>query len=127
LLDSFTLRVYSWEAELYNSEGVNFMATGCVNPIKTVSASELREKLKACMKAASGEEVVLVENRSSEDKYIVDSSFFEKLVKERKEILATLEILADQNLTARLVNLSKLSEDELMNSGLLSHEEVFGA
>jgi PHD/YefM family antitoxin component YafN of YafNO toxin-antitoxin module len=102
------------------------MATGCVNPIKTVSASELREKLKACMKAASGEAVVLIENRSSEDKYIVDSSFFEKLVKERKEILATLEILADQNLTARLVNLSKLSEDELINSGLLSHEEVFG-
>ena len=40
------------------------MATGCVNPIKTVSTSELREKLKACMKAATGEAVVLVENRS---------------------------------------------------------------
>lgn len=102
------------------------MATSCINPIKTVSASKLREKLKACMKAASGEDVVRVENRSADDKYIVDSGYFEMLVKERREILATLEILADQKLTARLVSLSKLSEDELMNSGLLTMDDVFG-
>lgn len=101
------------------------MAT-CIHPIKTVSASKLREKLRSCMKAAKGEAVVRVETRSSEDKYIVDSSFLEMLVKERREILATLEILADQELTKRLVNLSKLSEDELMNSGLLTMEQVFG-
>jgi hypothetical protein len=102
------------------------MATSFIHPIKTVSTSKLREKLKACMKAASGEAVVRVETRSSDDKYLVDGSFLEMLVKERKEILATLEILADRDLTARLINLSKLSEDELMNSGLLTMEQVFG-
>lgn len=97
-----------------------------IHPIKIVSASKLREKLKSYMKAAKGEAVVLIETRSSDPKYLVDASFLEMLVKERKEILATLEILADRDLTARLVNLSKLSEDELMNSGLLTHEQVFG-
>ena len=44
---------------------------------------------------------------------------------ERQSMLATLEILADQELTDRLLALSKTIDDDLAAGRLLTTEDVF--
>jgi hypothetical protein len=56
----------------------------------------------------------------------VDKEFLDTLVKERESILATLEILADRQLTDRLLNLSKQVDDDVAAGRLLTTAEVFG-
>jgi len=102
------------------------MATECIN-IKRVTATDLRESLKDRMKEAKDNRVLLVENRRQEAKYLVDKDFLDEMIKERESILATLEILADRELTSRLLNLSKtLDEDVAVGRRLLSMADVFG-
>jgi hypothetical protein len=100
------------------------MASVCVN--KTVSATDLRDHLKDCLKAARDNRVVLIENRRQSSKYLVDKEFFDGLVKERDSIFATLEILADRNLTDRLLNLSKTIDSDVAAGRLLTTADVFG-
>jgi len=75
--------------------------------VKKVTATDLRGKLKTYLKQATANRVVLVENRRQPPKYLVDKDFLDSLVNERESILATLEILADRELTDRLLTLSK--------------------
>jgi hypothetical protein len=103
------------------------MATAvCVDINKTVSATDLRDRLKDCLKAARDNKVVLIENRRQSSKYLVDKEFLDALVKERDSIFATLEILADRNLTDRLLNLSKTIDSEVAAGRLLTTADVFG-
>jgi prevent-host-death family protein len=94
--------------------------------VKKVTASDFREKLKDYLKAARANTVILVENRRQPAKYLVDKEFLDSLVKERDSILATLEILADRELTDRLLKLSKTVDDDVRAGRLLKTADVFG-
>ena len=102
------------------------MASACVDINKTVSATDLRDRLKDCLKAAKDNRVVLIENRRQSSKYLVDKEFLDALVKERDSIFATLEILADRNLTDRLLKLSKTIDGDVAAGRLLTTADVFG-
>ncbi|MGH9405864.1 MAG: hypothetical protein ACRD3D_08530 [Terriglobia bacterium] len=78
------------------------------------------------MKAATANTVVMVENRRRSSKYLVDKDFLESLLNERESILATLEILADRELTDRLLTLSKTIDADVAAGRLLTTAEVFG-
>jgi hypothetical protein len=104
------------------------MATAPVNVnVKRVTATDLRDSLKDCLKAARNNRVLLIENRRQSAKYLVDKEFLDALMNERDSILATLEILADRNLTDRLLNLSKTIDSDFAAGRLLTTADVFGA
>ena len=94
--------------------------------VKKVTASDFRQRLKDYLKAARANTVILVENRRQPAKYLVDKEFLDSLVKERDSILATLEILADRELTDRLLKLSKTIDDDVRAGRLLKTADVFG-
>ena len=94
--------------------------------VKKVTATDLRQKLKNHLKHARANHVVLVENRRQPSKYLVDKEFLDSLVKERESILATLEVLTDQNLTSRLLALSKTVNADVAAGRLLTTKDVFG-
>lgn len=101
------------------------MATACIH-IKRTTATDLRDRMKSHLKSAKANNVVLIENRRQPAKYLVDKDFLDGLVKERESIVATLEILADRELTDRLLNLSKTIDDDVAAGRLLSTADVFG-
>lgn len=94
--------------------------------VKKVTATDLRDKLKTYLKEATANRVVLVENRRQPSKYLVDKDFLDSLVNERESILATLEILADRELTDRLLSLSKTIDRDVATDRLLTTADVFG-
>ena len=100
------------------------MTTLCFD-IKKVTASDFRNKLKNYLRAARANRVVLVENRRQPAKYLVDKEFLDSLVQERESILATLEILADRNLSDRLLRLSKTLDADVAAGRLLRSADVF--
>jgi len=97
--------------------------------VRKVSATSLRGRLKTYMKAARGGKVVLIENRRQDSKYLVDKEWLDAVMRERESILATLEILADRELTNRLVKLAETLDntiDEDIRAGRLhTMDEVF--
>jgi hypothetical protein len=94
--------------------------------VKRVTATDLRDNLKSCLRKARENRVVLVENRRQPAKYLVDKKFLDSLVEERESILATLEILVDRGLTNRLLALSKSIDDDVAAGRLLTTADVFG-
>lgn len=94
--------------------------------VKKVTATALRDKLKTYLKKATANRVVLVQNRRQPSKYLVDKDFLDSLVSERESILATLEILADRELTDRLLTLSKTIDNDVAAGRLLTSADVFG-
>src|ERR1700688_3618955 len=99
--------------------------TGAVT-VRKVSATSLRGRLKTYMKAAKGGKVVLIENRRQESKYLVDKEWLDSVMRERQSILATLEILADRDLTSRLLKLAETIDGEVSAGRMHTMEEVFG-
>ena len=93
---------------------------------KRVSATDFRDQLKACLKAAKDGNVVLIENRRQDAKYVVDSEWLEELVRTRDSMLATLEILADRELTDRLLKTAETVQSDLRKGRLKTMAEVFG-
>lgn len=94
--------------------------------VKKVTATRLRGKLKTYLRHVRANRVVLVENRRQDPKYLVDKEFLDSLVKEREAILATLDILADRELTDRLLNLSRTIDQDVKSGRLLTTAKVFG-
>jgi PHD/YefM family antitoxin component YafN of YafNO toxin-antitoxin module len=94
--------------------------------VRKVSATSLRGRLKTYMKAAKGGKVVLIENRRQESKYLVDKEWLDSVMRERESILATLEVLADRDLTSRLLKLAETIDGDVSAGRLHSMEEVFG-
>jgi hypothetical protein len=94
--------------------------------VKKISATSLRGKLKRYLKEATANRVVLVENRRQPSKYLVDKDFLDSLLEEHDSILATLEILANRDLTDRLLALSKTIDDDVAAGRLLTAADVFG-
>jgi hypothetical protein len=94
--------------------------------VRKVSATNLRGRLKSYMKAAKGGKVVLIENRRQESKYLVDKEWLDTVMRERESILATLEVLADRELTNRLLKLAESIDEDVSAGRLHTMEEVFG-
>jgi PHD/YefM family antitoxin component YafN of YafNO toxin-antitoxin module len=94
--------------------------------VRKVSATSLRGRLKTYMKAAKGGKVVLIENRRQESKYLVDKEWLDSVMRERESILATLEVLADRELTNRLLKLAESLDEDVSAGRLHTMEEVFG-
>jgi PHD/YefM family antitoxin component YafN of YafNO toxin-antitoxin module len=94
--------------------------------IRKVSATSLRGRLKTYMKAAKGDKIVLIENRRQESKYLVDKEWLDTVMRERESILATLEVLADRELTNRLLKLAETIDGDASAGRLHTMEEVFG-
>ena len=95
--------------------------------VKRVTATNLRDRLKTYLKEATANRVILVENRRQPSKYLVDKEFLDSLVNERESMLATLEILADRELTDRLLTLSKTIDNDVVAGRLLRTTDVFDA
>lgn len=94
--------------------------------VKNVRATDLRDRLKDCLRQAKANRVLLIENRRQSSKYLVDKDFLDALLNERESILATLEILADRGLTDRLLALSKTIDGDVTAGRLLTTADVFG-
>ncbi len=93
---------------------------------KKVSATRLRGSLSKNLQAASGANLVLVENRRQDPKYLVDKQWLDALLRERESLLATLEVLADRELTARLLRTSQSVDRDLKAGRLRTMQDVFG-
>ncbi len=102
------------------------MPSGAAKTVRRVSATKFRERFKDFAEQAKGDKVVLVVNRRQEPKYLVDKAWLDALVRERDSVLATLEILADRTLTARLLKLAKRIDADVRAGRLHTMEEVFG-
>lgn len=94
--------------------------------IRRVSASEFRDHFRDYADKARGDNVVLVENRRLEPKYLVDKRWFDALMRERESVLATLEILADRDLTGRLLKLARTIDADVRAGRFHTMEDVFG-
>lgn len=91
-----------------------------------MSATKFRERFKDFAGQAKGGKVILVVNRRQEPKYLVDKEWLDALVRERESVLATLEILADRQLTTRLRKLAKRIDADVQAGRLHTMEKVFG-
>jgi PHD/YefM family antitoxin component YafN of YafNO toxin-antitoxin module len=94
--------------------------------VKKVSATSFRGRLKAHMKEAKGGKIVLIENRRQESKYLVDKEWLDTVLRERESIIATLQVLADRELTNRLLKLAETVDEDVRAGRLHTMEEVFG-
>jgi PHD/YefM family antitoxin component YafN of YafNO toxin-antitoxin module len=101
------------------------MPSGVAKTVTRVSATKFRERFKDFAGQAKGDKVILVVNRRQESKYLVDKEWLDALMGERESVLATLEILADRNLTARLRKLAKRIDADVEAGKLHTMEEVF--
>jgi len=102
------------------------MTLAVAKKAQTVSATEFRDHFKDYLKKAKGDRVVLVKNRRQESKYVVDQEWFDALMRDVRSTMATLEVLADRDLTERLLNLSATVDEDLRAGRLHTMEEVFG-
>jgi PHD/YefM family antitoxin component YafN of YafNO toxin-antitoxin module len=107
-------REIRWESALSMAQTIR---------VKKVSATDFRDDLKEHLKTVKDNTVLLIENRRQVAKYVVDRKYLDRLVEERESILATLEILADRELTNRLVELKKSG---LSKGKLYTIDEVLG-
>lgn len=91
-----------------------------------LSTTRLRGNLSKSLKAASGANLVLVENRRQKPKYLVDKQWLDALLRERESLLATLEVLADRELADRLMSTAQTVDADLKAGRLRTMQDVFG-
>lgn len=101
-------------------------ATCSMTVKRKVSATDFRDHLRSAWRAARGDEVILVENRRQEAKYLVDKSWLDKVIREQQSIFATLEVLADRDLSNRLLKTAETIDEDVRAGRLRTLEEVFG-
>jgi len=78
------------------------------------------------METAKDDAVVLIGNRRRQARYLVDKNWLDKVIRERQSILATIEVLADRDLTARLLKAAKTVDEDVRAGRLHTLEEVLG-
>ena len=93
-----------------------------------VKATAFRSHYRRVAAGAKGSRVVLIENRRQRSKYLVDKDFLDRLLAEHQSIRATLEVLANPELTRRLLALGKTVDGDVRRGRLRIYttEEVFG-
>lgn len=102
------------------------MLTTPAMAIKEASATEVRENFRHYAATARGGRVVLITNKQQAAKYLVDKEWLDNLVRERESVLATLEVLADRELTERLLKTAETIDEDLRAGRLRTMAEVFG-
>jgi hypothetical protein len=92
-----------------------------------VGRSKFRENQSCILSDAKGTTVVVIESRSGEnEKYVVDSAYFDELVGKVKMLAETLEISTDRKLLGRLIESGKTIDEDIRLGKLHSFEEAFG-
>ena len=94
---------------------------------KTVSTTDFRDHLSEYLESVRKHKMVVVEsrNRGSKSVAVVDKAWLDSVLSEQKSILATIEILADRELTERLLRTANTIDDDIKAGRLRTHEEVF--
>jgi PHD/YefM family antitoxin component YafN of YafNO toxin-antitoxin module len=95
---------------------------------KTVSPTDFRDHLSEYLESVRNHQMVVVESRHRDSKSVavVDKEWLDAILSERKSILATIEILADRELTERLLRTANTIDEDIQSARLRTHEEVFG-
>src|ERR1700681_1910048 len=63
---------------------------------KTVNRSELRQKQRATLRMARGNQVVVISANDEEDeKLLLDKKYFDEIVKQLRTVVETLKIISD--------------------------------
>lgn len=101
------------------------MAT--IRVARKVRATDFRSRYREFFRAAKGNRVVLIQNRRQDPKYLVDKEFLDAMAKRLEAQLETLAVLADPELTKRLIALGKTIDAQVRanNVKLYSLDEVF--
>jgi hypothetical protein len=94
---------------------------------KTVNRSELRQKQRATLRMARGNQVVVISANDEEDeKLLLDKKYFDEIVKQLRAVIETLEIISDQKLFNQILSASDGLEENTRLGKLHSFEEAFG-
>jgi len=94
---------------------------------KTVNRSELRQKQRATLRMARGNQVVVISANDDEDeKLLLDKRYFDEIVKQLRAVIETLEIISDQKLFNQILGVSERLEEHTRLGKLHSFEEAFG-
>jgi hypothetical protein len=94
---------------------------------KTVNRSELRQKQRATLRMARGNQVVVISANDEEDeKLLLDKKYFDEIVKQLRAVIETLEIISDQKLFNQILGVSETLEKDTRLGKLHSFEEAFG-
>ncbi len=93
---------------------------------KIVNRSELRQKQRATLRMARGNQVVVISANDEEDeKLLLDKKYFDEIVKELRAVIETLEIISDQRLYKQILGVSESLEEHTRLGKLHSFEEAF--
>ena len=94
---------------------------------KTVNRSELRQKQRATLRMARGNQVVVISANDEEDeKLLLDKKYFDEIVSQLRSVIETLEIINDQKLFNQILGAAETLEQNTQRGKLHSFEEVFG-
>jgi hypothetical protein len=94
---------------------------------KTVNRSELRQKQRATLRMARGNQVVVISANDEEDeKLLLDKKYFDEIVGQLRSVIETLEIINDQKLFKQILGAAESLEQSTRRGKLHSFEEVFG-
>jgi len=94
---------------------------------KIVNRSELRQKQRATLRMARGNQVVVISANDQEDeKLLLDKQYFDEIVKQLRAVVETLEIISDQKLFNQILGVSESLEENTRLGKLHSFEEAFG-
>lgn len=94
---------------------------------KTVNRSELRQKQRATLRMARGNQVVVISANDEEDeKLLLDKKYFEAIVSQLRSLIETLEIINDQKLFKQILGADGSLERDTRLGKLHSFEEAFG-
>jgi hypothetical protein len=94
---------------------------------KTVNRSELRQKQRATLRMARGNQVVVISANDEEDeKLLLDKKYFDEIVNQLGSVIETLEIINDQKLFKQILGMVGSLEEKTRRGKLHSFEEVFG-
>jgi hypothetical protein len=94
---------------------------------KTVNRSELRQKQRATLRMARGNQVVVISANDEEDeKLLLDKKYFDEIVNQLRSVIETLEIINDQRLFQQILGVAASLEEKTRRGKLHSFEEALG-
>src|ERR1700674_1221593 len=90
---------------------------------KTVNRSELRQKQRATLRMARGNQVVVISANDEEDeKLLLDKKYFDEIVGQLRSVIETLEIINDQKLFKQILGAAESLEEKTRRGKLYSFE-----
>src|SRR5579864_7623433 len=103
------------------------MATKTMIRLLRVNRSDLRQKQRETLNQPNQNTVVVIcASDPQDEKLLVDSKYFDKLVQRMHSLAETLEIMADQKLFAQILSAAPTLREDAKHGKLHSFGEVFG-